>query len=117
MEIHMQTNIADKALIITPLHTTRQVLGQGNRHQTNWRYILEILAVADTCHCAQLVFVQYLIDLMARSLRTRVRNTPSAIFIGTDTERTCLRAVYRFLRFSRYSESNEDHDVLFNGRR
>ena len=70
----MQTNIADKALIITPLHTTRQVLGQGNRHQTNWRYILEILAVADTCHCAQLVFVQYLIDPIDTSFTTRVRN-------------------------------------------
>ena len=76
-----------------------------------------MLAIADTYHRVQLVFVQYLIDPIARSFRTRVRNTPSTIFIGTDTERTCLRAVYRFLRFSRYSESNEDHDVLFNGRR
>ena len=78
----MQTNIADKALRLTPLHTTRQVLGQGNRHQTNWRYILEMLAIADTYHRVQLVFVQYLIDPIARSFRTRVRNTPSASFIG-----------------------------------
>ena len=75
----MQTNIADKALRLTPLHTTRQVLGQGNRHQTNWRYILEMLAIADTYHRVQLVFVQYLIDPIARSFRTRVRNTPSPI--------------------------------------
>jgi len=80
MEIHMQTNIADKALRITPLHTTRQVLGQGNRHPTNWRYILEILAITDTYHCAHFVFVQYLIDLIARSFTTRLRNTPSAMF-------------------------------------
>ena len=57
--------LLDKASSITHLHTTRQVLVQGNRNQTNKR-------IADSYHYVELAFIAHVIDPRVRSFANTV---------------------------------------------